>query len=613
MLQRRTFEVVCGSMETSKGETMASVTDDHDSRLANLRTVDKFADVVLNELQIILRSSAFLASPKSRELLDFLVKQKLLDGDSSLVERVIARILYQEETWNPKKSRLRQAACALRKRLNEYHARDGSTSTVRIVLPPGSFKPRFDNLSETPRPVTVQPASTALLVVHPLFSRNQTADRTDFGMLISSTITDALNQMGSVRAIPRSSSKKPPRTKRVAAIGCLELQGSLFSIGGSLVCQVGVVNTRNKADAVFARNFSVPAEDVIVRAREIAAEIHRAIVSPPLRDVPRVHEPPLDIYQTFQEGQRYLRRRKCRQDISHAIDSFELTIRRDPRYAPAHFSLADCYLVQSWYELLTPGKENFDRAKNIAQQGIDLDPTSGPGHATRAYACLLADFDWSTAEREFKTALDLDSHCAKAHHWYGNLLVMCGRFDEAVRHLEKAVEIDPASIVMRKTLGDPHYYSGNYPEAIRLYERALRKDESSMTRLFLGWAWQQSGDLSAAMKEFERAGANTSSMVLAAKGHALASFGQQRRACEIFDGLKLRTSCYISSHSLAIMSTALGDRDSAFHYLDEAYVDRIELLAWIQVEPRFASLRTDPRFLKLLDKLGLLSAKKRSA
>jgi serine/threonine-protein kinase len=222
-----------------------------------------------------------------------------------------------------------------------------------------------------------------------------------------------------------------------------------------------------------------------------------------------------------------------------------------------------------------------------------------------AYAKLLCDFDWEGAEKEFRQAILFENRYPSAHHWYANLLVMQGRFSEAEDEMDRALHLDSGSIVIRKTMGDPYYYSRRYEKAIDRYSAALKTE---MAHLFLGWAYQQVGETGRALQEFEAVSAckGVSSIVQGAIGHLYATSGQESKALAILDHLREQIGAsYVAPHTLAAIFAGLGDKDQAFEWLDASYENRIELLAWIKVDPRFEVLRGDYRFDRFLEKIGL--------
>ena len=129
-----------------------------------------------------------------------------------------------------------------------------------------------------------------------------------------------------------------------------------------------------------------------------------------------------------------------------------------------------------------------------------------------------------------------------------------------------------------------------------------------MAHLFLGWSYQQVGEPAQALKEFEAATTRSgvSSIVQGAIGHLYATSGREQEALAIVDRLKENPKApYLAPHTLAVIYAGLGEKDQAFEWLDASYENRIELLAWIKMDPRFDTLRDDSRFDQFIDRIGL--------
>jgi tetratricopeptide (TPR) repeat protein len=212
------------------------------------------------------------------------------------------------------------------------------------------------------------------------------------------------------------------------------------------------------------------------------------------------------------------------------------------------------------------------------------------------------------AEQELRLAILIENRYPDAHHRLANLLTMQGRFQEAEEEMKRAFHLDPGSIVIRKTRGDPYYYSGRYAQAIDCYRKALDIVPSFwMAHLFLGLAYEQAGDTKSALAEFEEVAktAGLGCTVQGALGHLYARSGREDEARAILQQLLESGAPHVAPHTLAVIYAGLGDKDRAFEWLNACFENRIELVAWIKVDPRFAVLRDDPRFHDFLRRVGL--------
>src|SRR5207247_2577156 len=222
-------------------------------------------------------------------------------------------------------------------------------------------------------------------------------------------------------------------------------------------------------------------------------------------------------------------------------------------------------------------------------------------------AIWLYDFDSSQATREFQRAVELNPNYATAHHWFSLWLVKLGRFDDANDERKRGVELDPLSLVINAELGDDYYLARRYDEAIAQQRKTLEMDPGFYYAHFiLGEALAAKGAFEQAIEEYRKAHAlDDDPWVLGLLGHAYASSGNKTEALKILDQLKeLSTQRYVSAYSFAILYLGLGDKQEALRWLEQSYQDRAGSdIGFIRVDPLLESLRGDPRFEALAERI----------
>ncbi len=566
-------------------------------RLDGLRLADSAVDDALRQVDRILASPKFeRVQRNARDFLGFVVAKKLLGRDDEIKEVTIAIHVYGEPAdYDPaENTKIRMAGCDLRKRLRDYYAREGQNDAIEITIPDGTYVPEI--LDHRP---TIAVA---------LFENwTPDGDQSYLCTAVQDEIAHRLRHTGNTRVYSVTRLEAGDRRFRYALRGSLECLSNNLRLNTSL-------SDRHSGRILASQAFEAKRDDLLKLSRQAADAVLEAVKPPhPLVGNPRQpsHER-FEALRLYQDGRWHLRRRTAG-DIRKAIDLFEQAVEVNPEYARAYSGLADCHLILSWYELSTPDRLWFEVAKSYALTGLGLGPGLPEVHTSLAYAKLLSDFDWLGAEEEFQQAILIQNRYAQAHHWYGNLLVMQGRFAEAEDEMKRAFDLDPGSIAIRKTVADPFYYSRHYAEAIDRYNAALKiHPDFWMSHLFLGWAYQQAGENERALQEFEvvtaRAGLN--SIVQGAIGHLYATSGQEQKALSLLKHLgQPNEGPRVAPHTLAVVYAGLGDKDRAFEWLEASYENRIELLAWIKVDPRFDSLRGDDRFDRFLERVGLASTR----
>ena len=312
-----------------------------------------------------------------------------------------------------------------------------------------------------------------------------------------------------------------------------------------------------------------------------------------------------EAYQLYVQG-RFLWNKRTGEALWKAIDYFNQAIEKDPNYALAYVGIADAYTVLPGYGRV-PIAETLPKAKAAALKALELD--SGLPEAHTTLASLSADeWNWAEADWRFKRALELNPNYPTAHQWYGEYLTHIGRLDEALYELQRAQELDPTSIIIKCLVGQTFYLLRRYDEAIEHLKKSLEMDANFVgTHWFLGMSYAQKAMYEESRAEFEKAVtlSNGATNLLALFGVAQARVGNQTAAQSILDKLKaLVKQKQARPADLAAIYTGLGDSERAFEWLEKAYEERADLMFYLQIDPFFDALRTDPRFADLIARAG---------
>lgn len=321
------------------------------------------------------------------------------------------------------------------------------------------------------------------------------------------------------------------------------------------------------------------------------------------------HPDDLEAYNLYLKGRYYWAHRP--QGITKAIEHFQLAIDKNPSSALARAGLADCYVtLGSWENGTLPPVEAMAKAKTAASRALELDGRLAEAHATLAYRTTHYDWDWTTAEAQYKRALELNPNYAVSHHWYSHYLTAMGRTEESLVASKRCLELDPLDLVINIHMAWHHQFARQYEEAV---EQCWKTNElhpnSFWPPYFFGMAYQQQGKIAAAAVEYQKAIQMSGNVTFttAGLGHLYASSGRSAEARVIFDELLARAqNTYVPAYDLALVCVGLGATDQAFEWLDKAYEERCGWLTYLNVEPRMDTLRCDSRFNDLLRRLRLI-------
>ncbi len=312
-------------------------------------------------------------------------------------------------------------------------------------------------------------------------------------------------------------------------------------------------------------------------------------------------------YHLYLKG-RYWWNRRSQSAITEGIKYFEQAIAQDPGYALAYTGLSDSYALHIDYRG-APVQQGMERAKEMALKALELDESLAEAHTSLGWVTFVYDWDWPAAGRYFRRAIELNPRYSVARQWHSWFLLAMGRVDEALAEGRIAMQLDPASVSIRRGMGWLEYYARRPAAAIEHLRRAVEMNpDAEENHRLLGLAYLCMGLLDQAESAFREAIANSDSPALSTAGLARVEVRRGRRdeAQAILDRLQAwRRERYINPAAFAMVHLELGNVDEAFEWLERAYQDRRGWLAYLRVEPDFDLLRADPRFGKLLERMRL--------
>jgi serine/threonine-protein kinase len=314
-----------------------------------------------------------------------------------------------------------------------------------------------------------------------------------------------------------------------------------------------------------------------------------------------------EAYELYLKGRYYWNKRNT-EGFQKAIDYFQQAIDKDPGYAPAYTGLADSYGLLSFYEIASP-KESFPKAKEATKKALEIDESLAEAHNSLAWTAYWYDWNFPQAEKEFKRAIELNPNFATAHQWYAVLLTTMGRVDESIEEIMRAHELDPLSLVINSVVGRINYYARHYDTAIEHCRKALEVDPNHFfLHWILGTAYQEKGMYQVAITELQKAVtfSETALWPMASLGNVYAITSNEKDARKVLRQLDDRAAQrYVSPYNFALIYAGLGEKDQALVWLRKAFDERDSWLLFVEPDPRFDGLHSDPRFTELLKKMGL--------
>src|SRR5437016_9816608 len=291
---------------------------------------------------------------------------------------------------------------------------------------------------------------------------------------ISEALINSLSELQQLRVIARPTAFRykgkdvdPRQVGRELGVTAV-LTGKVRQMQDALNVQVDLVDAVTGAQIWGAGYDRKIADLVVVKqaiAQEVTAKLKLKLSSEEQRRLVKRDTTNAEAYQFYLRG-RYFWNKRTSDGIKQTIEHFQQSIERDPNFALGYVGLADSYTGLTFYNFAAP-HEAMPKAKESAIKALALDDTLAEAHATLAH--ILINYDWnsSAAEKEFKRSIELNPEYATAHQWYAiHYLTATGRLEQAVQEMKKALELEPASLVMNTFMGATLYYAGRYDEAI---------------------------------------------------------------------------------------------------------------------------------------------------
>jgi eukaryotic-like serine/threonine-protein kinase len=418
-----------------------------------------------------------------------------------------------------------------------------------------------------------------------------------------------LAEIGSLKVISRSSGAAAQGATRSLAEVARDLgvdavvKGSIRKLGDSVRVNLRLLQARDST-VLFTKDY----QGGLGELPDLQRQMTLAITSSIKAEVKGAERSRLDMrhqvnqraYDAYLRGRFYL----DRGELEEARKQFDSASRIAPDWAPPYVGLANYYAALPFYTNVSPA-EVLPKARAALVQALRLDETLAEAHAVNGYIRAYYEWDWRSAEQEFRRALELRPNYADAYFSYSRFLASRRRLDEAIAQLGRAVELDPLSLSLQSNRALLDYFAGRYDEADSRLREVLKSDSTDvLAKWGLALVAEQQGKPEKAIALLEPISGG-SMLRQSSLAHAYAVAGKTTRARSILATLNREAAQhYVPSYWFALVHAGLGEGDQALRYLERAYEERSTVLAYMQIDPRLVPLRNNPRFLALARRLG---------
>ena len=619
-------------------------------------------DSVHVSLQRVLACESFAKSPKHRNFLQFVVGEALAGRGHKLKEYTLGvEVFGRPESFDSSDDPIvRVTASRVRAKLKAYFDVAGADDPVAIELPRGHYVPVFKVRSVAPlgkeaathrawfpekrwspswtlgtilsvmaivacllianrgpvvavasaipsaRPAEVR--GTPAIVVLPFVAVGGDPEADYSAKWLTVAVTDILKNVDSVPASFYSVTPEHPSTvgqhTNDAAFGKV-LQGWVGESNGHLRVTAQLIDLHSGFH-VWSDVYECDRRGVFGLQHEIARGLAGALHPRQHRGLEKVTADAnigLEARNLYLDGLRQMEH-QTPVAIARAVDYFYRSTASDPQFSLAYSHLASAYIARFWSDL-SDISEVLSKAQAAAAMALRIAPDSSDGHCALAVVKAFSR-QWIGASSEFAQAIKLDPERADLREQYAlNYLLPMGRLDEALEQLQKAKTLDPASSSIEASLGSAYYYRRNYEKAIEHCTNAINLQADYLEAFScLGSAFEQKAMFGQAKRAFAGiTGQGNELLLVSLLGH---NFGLAGGVTDAQSSLEqLSRYQYVPSYQTSLVYLGLGRTSESIRYLEKAYEENDPRLVYLAIDPKWDHLRSEPRFMTLIEKMGL--------
>jgi tetratricopeptide (TPR) repeat protein len=427
-------------------------------------------------------------------------------------------------------------------------------------------------------------------------------------------IISTVSGISGLRVISRTSvmgykgtAKKVEEIGRELKAGSV-LEGSFRKAGNRIRVTTQLIDVADD-EHLWGQNYDRNLDDIFAVQSDVAKQVAEAlrvrILSSEKERVERKPTESTTAYTLYLRG-RGLWNKRGWENLKKAMEYFELSVHEDPSFALGYVGQADCAVILRTWNI--EREENLAKAKVTLEKALKLDPASAEAHATLGLV-YKGEYDLRRAEEEFRKAIELKPSYATAHQWYSIVLRSELRWDEALKEIEKAIELDPLSAIIIFNLGVYYWARKDFSKAAEKYKIAVEMGVEDC-RFDLFWVYgmmkmydQMEKEAEAYARYCQGIAPRIRTYIDVLRANVKGDKETVRRLLPELEAHPKETG--VDAIDIAEFHLFLGDVDKGFEWLERAYSKREGNLLNIQWDWSFDGVRTDPRYLDLLKRLGL--------
>jgi TolB-like protein/Tfp pilus assembly protein PilF len=433
---------------------------------------------------------------------------------------------------------------------------------------------------------------------------------------ITETLINNLSRIWDLRVVARSTvfrhkgkdidPQKAGNDLHVRAV----VSGRLLQRGSTLIVRAELMDVATGAQ-LWGGQYNREAKDVFALqddlSREISEKLRLRLIGDEKQRLTKRYTEDAEAYRLYLKG-RYHWNKRSPEGLQKAVEYFRQALDKDPAYSLAYAGLADTYAYLSFFNVVAP-REAMPKAKAAAAKALEIDDQLAEAHLSLGYVSFTYDGDWPAAGKHFEQALALNPAYSRAHTFYPFYLSSLGRSEEALEVARRALDFDPASPAVSHSLAVQLYFARQFDQAIDQAHNTLEMDANfAISYAVLGEVYLAKGMYREGLLALEKYSAlsRSSATSLALLGYSQARLGERSQALRMIEELKAASKqSFVPALFVALVYAGLEDKDQAFIWLEKAYEERFNRLAYLKVDALWDPLRSDPRLADLLRRVGI--------